>query len=65
MVGLVLLVNVVAHAILSSPQLLLIPANPPNTIFAGFPGVWLPGVMVWLAGALQILSIRNLRQHSA
>ena len=63
-VGLALLVNVVAIAILSSPQFLLIPADPPNAIFAGFPGVWLPAVMVWLAGALHILSIRNLRQYS-
>jgi hypothetical protein len=60
--GMVLLVNVVVIAILSTPIPLRVFHNPPaNTWIAEFPFVWLPTVMVATALLGHLLIFRRLR----
>jgi hypothetical protein len=59
--GLALLINVVATAILSLPTPYRVFMNEPaNTIVADFPIIWLPGLLVPLAYGLHFLSLRQL-----
>jgi hypothetical protein len=58
--GLLLLINIVTIAVLSTPVPFRVFMNEPaNTIVTQFPVVWLPGILVPLAYALHILSIRQ------
>ena len=62
--GLVLLFNIVAIALLSMPTPFRIFMNEPaNTIVARFPIVWLPGFLVPLAYGLHLLSLRQLTSN--
>jgi hypothetical protein len=58
--GLLLLTNVVARGILSVPSgFQLIHTDPPNTVIATFPYIWLPCVAVAAAYFLHIVSLRQ------
>lgn len=58
--GLILLANIVGIAILSAPFSFRVFMNdPPNTVIAGFPFVWLPGFVVPVAYCSHILSIKQ------
>ena len=60
-VGLLLLFNIVTIAVLSMPSPLRQFMNEPaNTIVAQFPYIYLPGVLVVLAFAFHIFSLRQL-----
>ena len=70
--GLMLLLNILIIAVLSMPTPARYFTNEPaNTLVATFPWVWLPGILVILAYALHILSIKQMfmelqrRGHSA
>ena len=59
--GLLILLNIVVTAILSMPtpkQYFF--TEPANTLVAGFPWVYLPGIFVSLAIALHLISIRQM-----
>jgi hypothetical protein len=59
--GIVILSNVVVHALLSAPTpFRLIETAPPTTIIATLPYVWLPGFLVPLAFSLHVASLRTL-----
>ncbi len=59
--GLLLLFNIVAIAVLSLPTPFRVFMNEPaNTIVARFPIIWLPGFLVPLAYGLHFLSFRQL-----
>ncbi|MFK7808500.1 MAG: hypothetical protein AB8F74_11915 [Saprospiraceae bacterium] len=59
--GLVLLVNIVSIAIVSTPSSLRIFMNEPaNRIIAYFPFIWIPGFLVPLAFALHVFSLKQL-----
>jgi len=61
-VGLLLLLNILAIAVLSMPTPMRRFMNEPaNTIVAEFPFVYLPAVLVVLAYSLHIFSLRQLR----
>jgi hypothetical protein len=60
-VGLLLLVNVVTVGLLSAPTpLRRLVTDPPNTLLARFPTVWLVALLVPLAFSLHALSVRQL-----
>ena len=64
-VGLLLLFNIVAIAVLSMPTPFRQFMNEPaNTIVAQFPFIYLPGVLVVLAFAFHIFSLRQLLMRS-
>lgn len=57
--GLLLLVNVVVHGVLSAPTpLRLIVTDPPNTFVMGWPYCWLPAFVVPCALAGHLYSLR-------
>lgn len=59
--GLALLANVVARGLLSAPTpFRMIVTDPPNTIVARFPIVWLPGFFVATALLLHAVSLRQM-----
>ena len=58
--GLVLLANIVARAILTTPALQVLSTEVPNRAVGTFPFTFLPGVMVPLALILHVLAIRAL-----
>ena len=59
--GLLLLANIVVIAILSFPTPLRVFMNdPPNTIVAEFPFVWLPGILVTIAYTMHFFSLRKM-----
>ncbi len=59
--GLVLLVNIVTIAVVSTPSPLRIFMNEPaNRILAYFPFIWVPGFLVPLAFALHVFSLKQL-----
>ncbi|MDB4949873.1 MAG: hypothetical protein JWM27_2522 [Gemmatimonadetes bacterium] len=59
--GLALLLNVVARGLLSAPTpLRMIVTDPPNTIVARFPVVWLPAFFVAAALLLHAASLRQM-----
>jgi len=59
--GLVLLVNIVAIAIVSTPSIFRIFMNEPaNRILAYFPFVWIPGFLVPIALAMHLFSMKQL-----
>jgi hypothetical protein len=60
-VGLILLFNIVVIAVLSMPTPMQYFFNEPaNTVVATFPWVLLPGILVSLAFALHLLSIKQM-----
>jgi hypothetical protein len=62
--GLILLLNIVVTAILSTPYpFRVFMNNPPDTIIFGFPFVWLPAFVVPFAFLLHLLSIRKLLRN--
>lgn len=59
--GLVLLVNIVTIAVVSTPSPFRIFMNEPaNRILAYFPFIWVPGFLVPLAFALHVFSLKQL-----
>ena len=61
--GILILLNVVLHAQLSAPTpYRRIIADPPPTLIAHLPWIWLPAFLVPLAWGLHLLSIRQLRR---
>lgn len=63
--GLILLANIVAVAILSTPlPFRVFTEGPPNTMIAYFPFVWLPGFVVPVAFAMHLFSIRKALQRN-
>ena len=61
MLGLALLIAIVTIAILSSPvPFRTFDAGPANTYVTGFPGVWLPAVLVQAALLGHLLVFRRL-----
>jgi hypothetical protein len=64
--GLVLLINIVAIAILSTPSPVRVFMNEPaNTIVTVFPISWLPAFLVPLAYTLHLLSLKQLLRQPA
>ncbi|MCA8913780.1 MAG: hypothetical protein KDB90_00110 [Planctomycetes bacterium] len=64
--GLALLANVLAHAVLSMPgPMQKIFVQPGPEIVAGFPYIWLPAYLVPLAAAGHVLSLRQALKPSA
>jgi hypothetical protein len=64
--GLLLLINIVTVAILSTPSpLRVFMIEPANTIVALFPVSWLPGFLVPLAYTLHFFSLKQLLSKSA
>jgi hypothetical protein len=60
LLGLALLLNVLAHAVLAMPgPMQLIHVEPGPEIVATFPYIWLPAVLVPIALGLHILSLRQ------
>jgi len=58
--GLLLLTNVVVHALLAAPTpLQRITTDPPLTIVATFPFIWLPGFLVPMALLGHVLSLKK------
>ncbi|HEU5192958.1 MAG TPA: hypothetical protein VFX14_25015 [Methylomirabilota bacterium] len=63
--GILILLNVVLHAQLSAPTpYRRIIADPPPTLIAHLPWIWLPAFLVPLAWGLHLLSIRQLRRRA-
>ena len=58
--GILILLNVVVHAQLSTPTFRVFITQPPVTFIAYVPWIWLPAFLVPLAWALHALSIRQL-----
>jgi hypothetical protein len=59
--GIAILANVVVHALLSAPTpFQAIWTDPPTTIIATLPYIWLPGFLVPLAFSLHVASLRAL-----
>mgnify|MGYP000433105538 CR=1 FL=1 len=62
--GIGLLINVVAHGLLSAPTpFQVFDTSPANTFIASWPYVWLPALLVPTAFFLHIISIRKLNLH--
>jgi hypothetical protein len=60
-VGLIFLFNIVVVAVLSMPTPMQYFFNQPsNTVVATFPWILLPGILVTLAFALHLLSIKQM-----
>jgi hypothetical protein len=60
--GIVILLNVVVHALLSTPSpFRVIVTEPPTTFIGHVPYIWLPAFLVPLAWLLHLLSLRQLR----
>ena len=63
--GILILLNVVIHAQLSAPTpFRQMVTDPPPTLIAHLPWIWLPAFLVPLAWALHALSIRQLRRRA-
>jgi hypothetical protein len=60
--GLALLANIVAIAVLSTPTLHRFPEGPPNVLPSTFPWVWLPSFLVQVALGSHLLVFRRLRR---
>jgi hypothetical protein len=59
--GIAILSNVVIHALLSAPTpFQVLRTEPPTTIIATLPYIWLPGFLVPLALSLHVASLRTL-----
>ena len=59
--GIAILANIVIHALLSAPTpFKALRTDPPTTIIATLPYVWLPGFLVPLALSLHVASLRTL-----
>jgi len=59
--GIAILANVVLHALLSAPTpFQVLRTEPPTTIIATLPYIWLPGFLVPLALSLHVASLRTL-----
>lgn len=59
--GIVILANVVLHALLSAPTpFQVLWTEPPTRIIATLPYIWLPGFLVPLALSLHVASLRTL-----
>ena len=59
--GIAILLNVVVHALLSAPTpFQVLRPEPPTTIIATLPYIWLPGFLVPLALSLHVASLRTL-----
>ncbi len=62
--GIVILLNVVVHAQLSAPsRWRLFETDPPTTVIADWPYIWLPAFLVPLAWLLHAVSLRQLRSR--
>jgi len=62
--GIVILLNVVVHAQLSSPTpWRIFETDPPTTFIADWPYIWLPDFLVPLAWLLHAVSLRQLRSR--
>ena len=60
--GVVILLNVVVHALLSAPtRFRVFETDPPTTFIGDLPYIWLPAFLVPLAWALHAISLRQLR----
>jgi hypothetical protein len=60
--GIVILLNVVVHALLSTPSpFRVVLTEPPTTFIGHVPYIWLPAFLVPLAWLLHLLSLRQLR----
>jgi hypothetical protein len=59
--GIAILANIVVHALLSAPTpFQVLRTDPPTTIIATLPYIWLPGFLVPLALSLHVASLRTL-----
>jgi hypothetical protein len=59
--GIAILSNVVIHALLSAPTpFRVLETEPPTTVIATLPYIWLPGFLVPLALSLHVASLRTL-----
>jgi hypothetical protein len=59
--GIAILANIVIHALLSAPTpFQALRTEPPTTIIATLPYIWLPGFLVPLALSLHVASLRTL-----
>jgi hypothetical protein len=59
--GIAILANIVIHALLSAPTpFQALRTDPPTTIIATLPYIWLPGFLVPLALSLHVASLRTL-----
>ena len=59
--GIAILANIVIHALLSAPTpFQVLRTEPPTTIIATLPYIWLPGFLVPLALSLHVASLRTL-----
>jgi hypothetical protein len=59
--GIAILANIVLHALLSAPTpFQVLRTEPPTTIIATLPYIWLPGFLVPLALSLHVASLRTL-----
>jgi len=62
--GIVILLNVVVHAQLSAPTpWRIFETDPPTTVIADWPYIWLPAFLVPLAWLLHAVSLRQLRSR--
>jgi hypothetical protein len=62
--GIVILLNVVVHAQLSAPTpWRIFETDPPTTVIADWPYIWLPDFLVPLAWLLHAVSLRQLRSR--
>jgi len=61
--GLTLLANIVAVAVLATPALHLFAGGPPNLLPSTFPWVWLPSFLVQVALGSHLLVFRRLRRE--
>jgi hypothetical protein len=62
--GIVILLNVVVHAQLSAPsRWRIFETDPPTTVIADWPYIWLPAFLVPLAWLLHAVSLRQLRSR--
>jgi len=62
--GIMLLINIVTIAVISTPSPFRIFFNEPaNTIIAYFPFIWLPGFLVPFALAMHLFSLKQILYH--
>lgn len=62
--GIVILLNVVVHAQLSAPtRWRIFETDPPTTVIADWPYIWLPAFLVPVAWFLHAVSLRQLRSR--
>ena len=64
-ISVLVLLNVVVHAQLSTPTFRVFVTDPPVTFIGDWPYVWLPGFLVPLAWLLHAASIIQLRRSSS